>query len=168
MTNSTTSKRPSTPIARSRPPGHGHPRRASRARSGLWPRRGRLAIFMVNRIGCPVCRMAAEACGRVVAQRLHVVLTGDTLVVTEADNLHNPGRSLCGRRILDGAHALTFRLLSEPVAGIAPARHLPAAGIAVLSWRRGQYQLRVIGSADGMQADHDCLFDAVEIVPAFA
>ena len=140
-------------------------RRARAGNPATWQTHDRLAMFMRNAITCPVCQMAAEAAGASIAGRLHVVLVGKTLIVTEADDLHQPGRWLCGERVMEGDGTVIFRLLPTPIGGMAPDRHTPAAGIALVSWRDSHRRLKVLGAAAGARATHDCLYDAIELMP---
>lgn len=142
------------------------PRRLSRNAPPLGHGRlGPLSMFMENAISCPTCRTVQGLGGKPASRRLHVVIGEDDIAVTEADDLHNPGRTLCGRRILHGSNGIVFRLLSSPPSWVGPARHAPAAGVAVLGWRQGQRTLQVFGVADGLKSHHDCLFDAIEMMP---
>lgn len=122
-----------------------------------------LSVFMGNRVRCGACRAIRELIGGPLVRRLHVVVGGDEIAVTEADDLHNPGRTLSGRRILDGGRSSVFRLQAHPHAWVKPDRHASAAGVAVLGWRDGRRTLQVFGAADGLPSFHDCLIDAAEL-----
>jgi hypothetical protein len=119
-------------------------------------------MFMRNTVSCPACALLQPFRTAAAAHFLHVVVSGDHLVVTEADDLHAPGRSLSALRIMELADLTVYRLLDKPSLGVDPAQHASAAGIAVLSHRDGRRRLKVTGVADGLQAHHDCIFDAVE------
>ena len=96
------------------------------------------------------------------ASRLHVVLTADLLIVTEADDLHEPGRCISARQILGFSRWSMFQLLDTPAPGISFERHVAAAGIAVLTWQDRHRRLKVFGFAAGFPAEDDCIFDAIE------
>ena len=70
------------------------------------------SLFMLSQVTCPVSRLARDACGLPGAQRLHVRRAGDLLVVTEADDLHCPGKSLFAARLVDFATLSLFTRLS--------------------------------------------------------
>ena len=119
-------------------------------------------MFMHNATNCHACRLMQSFGANIVARSLHVAVAGNRLVVTEADDLHVPGRSLSAQWIMDLASVSVYRLLSDPLPGVDPGHHAPAAGIAVLSWPNGRRRLKVTGVAEGLATHHDCIFDAVE------
>jgi hypothetical protein len=121
-----------------------------------------IVMFMHNVITCHACHLMQSFAANTGARSLHVAVSGDRLVVTEADDLHAPGRSLSAQRIMDLADVSVFRLLGQPLPGVDHARHTPAAGIAILSWSGGRRRLKVTGVAEGLASHHDCLFDALE------
>lgn len=139
------------------------PRRPMRDVAPLGRGRAALSIFMSNKIRCAACRTIQDLSGKPAPRRLHVLIGADEIAVTEADDLHNPGRTLSGRRILDGGHSIVFRLMSEPHAWVKANHHAAGIGVAVLGWRQGQRTLQVFGVADGLPSFHDCLLDAVEL-----
>jgi hypothetical protein len=141
----------------------GNDQRAARGdrRQGRAPRHD-IVMFMHNAITCHACHLLQTFEGNIVARSLYVAVSGNHLVVTEADDLHVPGRSLCAQRIMDLASVTVYRLLGNPLPGVDPAQHAPAAGIAILSWSGGRRRLKVTGVAEGFAAHHDCLFDALE------
>jgi hypothetical protein len=119
-------------------------------------------MFMRNSVSCPACALLQPFRAAAATHFLHVVVSGDHLVVTEADDLHAPGRSVSALRITELADVTVYRLLGQPSPGVDPAQHAPAAGIAILSHRDGRRRLKVTGVADGLPVHHDCIFDAVE------
>lgn len=132
----------------------------SQAPTALWIEER--SIFMRNTVACPACRLHQTATGRKSAERLHVRITGTEMVVTEADDLHRPGRSIRCERILSFPGSLIFQITAFHTAPGTPREH--SAGMAFLSRHKRRWKLKVFGHADGVEASHDCLFDAVEEV----
>ena len=138
------------------------PRRPTRSSPPLG--HGRLSLFMRNEIRCPTCRTVRALTGRGAPHRLHVMAGDEGIAITVADDLHNPGKTLCGYRILEGENATVFRLMSTPFDWLRAESHAPAAGVAVLGRRDGQWTLQVLGTANSLvRTVHDCLIDAVEV-----
>ena len=139
--------------------------RPKRAASRLeWqPVRPNFSLFMTNRVRCSACRLALEARGRGPTQRMYVRLAGDLLAVTEADDLHRPGRSMFATHTLDFGQVTLYLMLTEPPKNVDPERFRPAAGSLILSWEDGRRRLKAIGVAGGLGSTHDCLIDAVEM-----
>jgi hypothetical protein len=54
-----------------------------------------------------------------------------------------------------------FRLTTEPPSGLDPKRHLAAAGFAAMTWGQARH-LQVVGSAEGFNACHGLILDAIE------
>jgi hypothetical protein len=98
------------------------------------------------------------------ANWLHVLTSPDHIIVTECDDLHRPGRVICGQRIFNTPKAEMFRLLSTPVPGIGVQKYCPAAGVATLSWRDGKRRLKVSGVAHSMSCETEVIFDAAEVL----
>ena len=88
-------------------------------------------LFMCNRIDGDALRSHGKCGGR--ASRLHVVVAGHELIVTEAEDLHRPGGSIVGRKLFDFPGGMTFRLQQQCSPGRYPPGFRPATGIAVLS-----------------------------------
>ena len=132
------------------------------ARFDRWPLKQDRVIFMGANECCHACRLLQTVGVRKFADNLHVVLSANRLIVTEADNLHKPGRVLSGVKIADYARCSLFRLTAEPPPGVDPARHLPAAGMATMTWGGRVKRLQIVGIAEGITSCHDHLADAVE------
>lgn len=118
--------------------------------------------FMQNRTKCDGCQVLATAGGVRRSERLHIVLSSDYIVVTEAEDLHAPGRTISGRRIAEFPEVTIFRLLAEPAPGANRAKHRAAAGIAVMSWSKRRRRLMATGVLDGAGCAHDRILDAIE------
>lgn len=122
---------------------------------------GERSLFMRNMLSCPACRLQQTATGRNGVERLHVRVTDTYMVVTVADDLHQPGRSVYCERMLSFPGGLMFRLTQAPPK--AASRDAEAlAGMAFLSRHNRRWHLKVFGHAEGVTSTHDCLFDAVE------
>lgn len=119
-------------------------------------------MFMHNRVDCDACRLLQRVGFAEAMELLHVVISGEDLVVTAVDNLHAPGTSISARKILDFPDAMVFRLLREPVLHVEDAQHRPATGIAVLSWCRHKRRLMMTGVVEGMSCEHDRIVNATE------
>lgn len=127
---------------------------------------GRHSLFMENTLHCSACRTIAALGGASYPRRLHVVLDGNGIIITDADDLHSPGVSLAGERILVGDKAEVFRLLATAPKWAKFARQASATGVAVLAWGNGRRSLKVFGAANGLPTFHDTLVDAVELSPS--
>ncbi|MGE0698298.1 MAG: hypothetical protein AB7O57_04310 [Hyphomicrobiaceae bacterium] len=94
--------------------------------------------------------------------RLHVVLAADQLIVTEAENLHEPGATITGRKMFDFPGGIVFRLSQDEPQ--RPHRHQcsPATGIAVLTLTLRRRRLSVTGALMGMQGSPARMIDATE------
>jgi hypothetical protein len=112
-------------------------------RRGWRPVNECFAIFMHLMPKCPVCRLMQTVNGRQTGRRLHVVVTGDYLVVTEADDLHRPGRTLNGRRVRGLSTGAVYELMSELAQPSSSARQVAASGLAVLESIGARWRLRV-------------------------
>lgn len=126
-----------------------------------WPVQGARVLFMRATDRCPICRMMQIEGASKFGGLLHVVATPNRLIVTEANNLHRPGRVLSGIIISDDVHRSKFQLAAQPPPGLDAARHLPAAGIATLTWGSVR-RLQIIATAVGQTNSHDLVVDAIE------
>lgn len=121
---------------------------------------GERSLFMRNSITCAACRLKPIAAGRRSAERLHVSITATEMIVTEADDLHQPGRSIRCEQMLSFPGGLMFH-----VTALRSSRGVEQAGIAgmaFLSRYNRRWHLKVFGHAEGVEAFHGCLIDAVE------
>ncbi len=117
-------------------------------------------LFLRNEQRCPVCRiLQCEGAGAFGAV-LHVVVSDGRLTVTEADNLHRPGRVLSGIAIAETPSRSEFALEAKPPAGLESARHLAAEGVATLTWGRAP-RLRINARPVVRNATCDFEIDAV-------
>jgi hypothetical protein len=135
----------------------------SRSKLKWQPVRPELTVFMHQRVTCTACRMMHEAAGRPITPVLHIHRTGKTLVITEADDLHQAGRSLVAAHVRDDETGAVFRLLDQPPPGMTVERFRPGEGSAVVSRLHGRQRLVVTGSAAGLTAHAGALIEAVEI-----
>ncbi len=131
-----------------------------------WDEQSEFVMFMRSSVKCRACEIIGRYGVSCLGQRLHVLMSGDFLVVTVADNLHRPGLSICGRKVMEMPGTMIFQLLAEPVKSAGIVYHTPAAGSAVLTWSQFSRPLKrrlvVAGVAEGLSCNPDPIFDAIE------
>ncbi|MFV0294941.1 MAG: hypothetical protein ACK5JT_02340 [Hyphomicrobiaceae bacterium] len=130
---------------------------------GVWRPVEKTRVFFMRVLEhCPACRVLHSNTTSLPSGLLHVVLSNDRLIVTEADDLHQPGRVLSGVVVVDNARLSIFKLSSEPPPGLDPGRHLPATGVATMTWGgTGTKRLQISGLAG---RDPTCKVDILEAV----
>ena len=119
--------------------------------------------FMHNRVACDACQTLLRLGKTEPSNRLHVLISGEHLVVTAVDDLHQAGRVISGRRVAEFPRATIFELDLEPAPGTSPLRHRAAVGCAVLILTRRGRRLIASGVVDRSTCDHDSIFDAIEM-----
>lgn len=129
-------------------------------RRGWRPRNDSFVTFMQRTLTCPDCLQRHDA--RRHTGCLHVVGSGAFLVLTDADDLHNPGRSLCARKVSQLFGSTRYQLLSTPALGVRPTQHEQANGNLFLSWHDGKRQLWFTRNREATASDHNCTFFAKE------
>ena len=112
-----------------------------------------------------MCHLMQQVSAGITEISLHVVVSDGRLIVTEVDNFHQPGRVLSGIRVAEYPGGTMFRLLTALPANVDSTRHVPAEGIAMLTWGQGAKRLQATGIANGMTNSHGCIIDAVESPP---
>ncbi len=119
-------------------------------------------VFMTNHVTCPVCLISRTVGVSALATRLHVRRVGLILTITEADDLHNPGRLLQAQFATELPTQTIYQLLNCPVGGVELQRFRSAAGMVTVSGRLGRLQLRAWGVAESFCCREQRIFDAVE------
>jgi hypothetical protein len=129
-------------------------------RCGWRPVNECFAIFMHLIPNCPVCRLMQTVNGNQSGRRLHVIVTGEYLLVTEADDLHRPGRTLNGRRVRGLSTGAVYQLMPEPAQRSSSAGHVADSELAVLESIGARWRLRLTRHDEVLSHDHDISFEA--------
>jgi hypothetical protein len=96
------------------------------------------------------------------AKRLHVVLEGDLLTMTEATRLHNPSQRLYAQRTIDFEDLTAFTILPKLPKGASDKLFRPAIGTVILYVINGKYRMRAAGRYLHGKTAGEWSFDAIE------
>lgn len=123
----------------------------------------RLTVFFRSETTCPACRMLQKVYGTVPSLNLHARIDGDLMVLTEVNDIHEPGFTMCARMERKFGTAVLFRLLNAEPPALRLWRFSPGSGLLRLSRPHGLWRLTCVGQVDQLHAFHGTLFDAIEV-----